>query len=128
MGFGCGKERDHSRALAAPVGDDRDQVLEVHLTVLVGVAFTAITIARILEFEAHVVDEQLLATDAEALDVSHHLDRAFKSRRDGKEVTLMVTEPMAVGQVLPLRGPKSKKWGKLITDPLTSMTLMPPAS
>ena len=35
------------------------------LTVLVGVAFTAITIARILEFEAHVVDEQLLATDAE---------------------------------------------------------------
>ena len=58
--------------------------MEVHLTVLVGVAFTAITIARILEFEAHVVDEQLLATDAEALDVSHHLDRAFKSARDGK--------------------------------------------
>ena len=58
--------------------------MEVHLTVLVGVAFTAITIARILEFEAHVVDQQFLSADAETLDVPHEFDRAFKSAGGGE--------------------------------------------
>jgi len=53
------------------------------LTILVGVAFTAITVARILVLKAHVVDEQLLATDAETLDVSHHLNCALKSAGGG---------------------------------------------
>ena len=65
-----------SRALTAPVADNRDQILEINLAILVGITLTALSGVCFRVLKADIVDHQLLATNSKTLDVAHNLHGA----------------------------------------------------